>query len=242
MSPEVTTDLAMLERLAAPSGKDVVDIGCGAGGLARALARRGARVTGIEVSEGQLAAALAHGGGEPEAGVSAPTYRIGAGQSLPLEDKSVDLAIFMRTLHHVPSGELTAALREAWRVLRSGGAVYVAEPLAQGDYFELTALIEDEVAVRRAAAEAIASAGAVGLEKELSVVYDVRFCVADVAAFRARNVAANPDRGPIFDARAEEIGSAFARLGDAGERPGERCFRQPMRADVLRKAGDGDRA
>ena len=236
MAAEVTTDLAMLERLAAPAGMDVVDIGCGGGGLARALARRGARVIGVEVSEGQLAAALAHDGDEP--GMPAPTYRIGAGQSLPLEDESVELAIFMRTLHHVPSGELTAALREARRVLRPGGAVYVAEPLARGDYFELTALIEDEVGVRRAAAEAIAGAGAVGLEKEVSVVYDVRFCLPDVAAFRARNVAANPDRGPIFDARAQEIASAFARLGERGERPGERCFRQPMRADVLRRAND----
>ena len=230
----MTTDLAMLERLATPGGKDVVDVGCGGGGLARALARRGARVIGVEVSEGQLEAALAYEGGEP--GVLAPTYRIGAGQSLPLEDGSVDLAIFMRTLHHVPSSELMAALREARRVLRPDGLVYVAEPLAEGDYFELTALIEDELEVRRAAAEAIAGAGAVGLEGEVSVVYDVRFCLADVAAFRARNVAANPDRGPVFDARAEEIASAFARLGEPGERDGERCFRQPMRADVLRRA------
>ena len=65
----------------------------------------------------------------------------------------------------------------------------------------------------------------------------MRFCLPDVAAFRARNVSANPYRGAVFDARVEHIARAFARLGEPGERPGERCFRQPMRADVLRRSG-----
>ena len=49
----------MLARLVAPAGKDVVDIGCGGGGLVRDLAALGARPIGIEISEEQLATARA---------------------------------------------------------------------------------------------------------------------------------------------------------------------------------------
>ena len=37
----------MLDRLVAPAGKDVLDIGCGGGALVRELAGRGARVVGL---------------------------------------------------------------------------------------------------------------------------------------------------------------------------------------------------
>jgi len=227
---EVTSDLSMLERLVPPAGKDLVDIGCGGGALVRALAGRGARVVGVEISAAQLAPALASDGD------SGAQYRIGSAQALPLTDASVDVAVFMRTLHHVPPAELTGALAEARRVLRPGGAVYVAEPLAEGDYFSLTSLVEDERAVRAAAQAALAGAGAAGLKRQTTIDYDVRLRVAGVDAYRARLVSVDPDRTEIFDARRDEIAAAFTRLGEPGEEPGERVFLQPMRADVLRPA------
>ena len=217
----------MLARLVALAGKDVVDIGCGGGGLVRDLAALGARPIGIEISEEQLATARARDDG------SGARYLVGRGEQLPLSDGSVDVAVFMRTLHHVPP---EASLREARRVLRPDGAVYVAEPLAEGDFFALTSLVEDELEVRHAAQAAIADAGRVGLERAATVDYDVTICLTGVDAFRARTVSVDPERGPAFDARREEIAAAFARLGTPGERPGERCFVAPMRADVLRLA------
>ncbi len=228
MAREVVTDLSMLERLAAPAGKDVVDVGCGGGGLVRELSARGARLVGVEISEAQLAAALARDDG------SGARYEIGMAQDLPLPDASIDLALFMRTLHHVAPADLGAALREARRVLRPDGAVYVAEPLAQGDYFTLTSLVENEVAVRRAAQEALADAAAAGLRRTTTVDYDVRLRLAGIDAYRDRIVSVDPARAAVFDARREEIAAALERLGEAGEQPGERVFTQPMRADVLR--------
>jgi SAM-dependent methyltransferase len=229
LTRELTTDLSVLERLLEPDGRDVVDIGCGGGVLARDLAACGARVVGIEVSEQQLAPAIACDG-------SGVRYLVGRAQQLPLEDGSVDVAVFMRSLHHVPPGDLILALREARRVLRPGGAVYVAEPLPAGDFFALTSLVEDELEVRQAAQNAIAQAAVVGLDRRTTVDYDVRVCVLDLAGLRARIVSVDPERAEIFDARRTELAEAFASLGKPGEGPGERCFVQPMRADVLQPA------
>jgi hypothetical protein len=223
------TDTSMLERLVAPAGKDVVDVGCGGGGLVRELAASGARPIGIEISEAQLAPARARDDGNGDV-----RYLVGRAEALPLEDASVDLVVFMRSLHHVPREHLAAALREARRVLRPDGAVYVAEPVAEGDFFALTSLVEDELEVRRAAEAALADSATAGLERAVTVDYDVAVCLADVDAFRARTVSVDPERAPVFEARRDEIAAAFARLGTSGDRPGERCFTAPMRVDVLR--------
>jgi len=227
------TDMSMLERLVAPAGKDVVDIGCGGGALVRDLAAVGARPVGIEISEEQLASARARDGD------SGARYLVGRAEALPIADASTDLVVFMRSLHHIPAEHLEAALREARRVLRPDGAVYVAEPLTEGDFFALTSLVEDELEVRRAAQAALADAGRAGLERAQTIDYDVTICLADVEAFRARTVSVDPERAPVFDARRDEIAGAFARLGTPGQRPGERCFTAPMRADVLRPVSVG---
>jgi hypothetical protein len=52
-------------------------------------------------------------------------------------------------------------------------------------------------------------------------------------------VSVDPERAAVFDAREAELAEAFDRLGEAGEKPAERCFEQPMRADVLRATGSG---
>jgi len=227
MSREVVSDLEMLERLVPPSGRDVVDVGCGGGALVRALTERGARVTGIEISESQLAPAL------EQDSASGARYLIGRAERLPLDDASVDIVVFMRSLHHVPVADLDGALAQARRVIRPGGAVYVAEPLAEGDFFELTRLVEDEIEVRAAAQAALAEASRAGLDRATTVDYDVRLSIAGLPALRARVLAADPLRADRFDERSAELAAAFERLGEPGERAGERLFLQPMRADVL---------
>lgn len=220
----MTTDLSMLEQLVELRGRDVVDIGCGDGALARALEARGARVTGIETSEEQLAKARRR-----ESGVR---YRVGRAERLPVPDASVDATLFMRSLHHSPPAR---ALKEARRLLRADGVVYVAEPLAEGNYFDLVRLVNDEREVRAGAQLAIAEAPRWGLKHVQTVDYDVRVCLPSLAAFRARIVSVDPARADAFDAHGASLSEAFERLGEPGERPGERCFVQPMRADLLRR-------
>jgi SAM-dependent methyltransferase len=230
LSRELISDLAMLERLVPPSGKDVVDVGCGGGALVRALAERGARVTGVEISESQLATAVEQDDGRGS------RYLVGRAERLPLDEASVDVVVFMRSLHHVPRADLGGALVEARRVIRPGGAVYVAEPLAEGSFFELTRMVDDETEVRAAAQAALSEASDAGLHRATTVDYDAPLSVAGLPGLRARIVAADPRRAHRFDELAAELAEGLERLGEPGKRPGEWRFLHPMRADVLRPA------
>jgi hypothetical protein len=227
MTREPSSDLAVLERLLAPAGRDVLDVGCGPGQLVRALAALGARPIGLEVSAQQLSAARAADDG------AGGRYLVGRAEALPLPDASLDIVVFMRSLHHVPVVEQFAALSEARRVVRPGGQVYVAEPLTEGSYFELMSLVEDEREVRAAAQLAVAEAGRAGLTAEDRVEYEVVVPIQDLDTLRRRIVSVDPDRAGAFDGRRDEIADALVRLGEP-DPDGGWTFRQPMRADLLR--------
>jgi hypothetical protein len=226
MTRELATDLEMLEGLVELADRDVLDVGCGAGHLVRALAARGARPVGLEVSTEQLAPALAADDG------SGVRYLVGHAEQLPLPDASMDVVVFMRALHHVPVQEQFTALSEGHRVLRPGGQAYVAEPLTEGSFFELMSLIEDEREARAAAELAVAEAGRAGLTAEARVEYEVVSRIGDLEALRRRIVSVDPDRADAFDARRADVAAALERLGEP-DPGGGWTFRQPMRADVL---------
>jgi SAM-dependent methyltransferase len=222
LTRELTTDLQVLERLVVLDGMDVLDVGCGGGTLVRELVARGARAVGLEVSEQQLGEARSHGSGR---------FVVGRAENLPLDDDSLDVVVFMRSLHHVPEPAMSAALADAGRVLRPGGLVYVAEPLAEGDYFALVSIVDDETAVRAAAQRALTDCARAGLERMQTIEYEVGAVSTGIDALRKRIVEVNPERAAVFDAHEEELTEAFARLGD--EREGGRWFSQPMRAVLL---------
>ena len=222
MTRELTTDLEVLERLVPLAGRDVLDVGCGHGMFARELAARGARAVGMEISEAQLGDARDRGGLAPV------QYVIGRGEALPLDDASMDVVAFMRSLHHVPRDAMAGALREAGRVLRPGGVVYIAEPVAEGDYWELVQIVDDETDVRAAAQAAIDAAP--GIAERRTHEYEVG-TLTTMARLRSRIVDVNPARAEVFEAHRPELQDAFARLGEPRE--GGRWFTQPMRADLL---------
>jgi SAM-dependent methyltransferase len=225
LTRELTTDLQVLEQLVALDGKDVLDVGCGSGALVRELVARGARAVGLEISEQQLGDARANGIGR---------FLVGRAEDLPLPGDSLDVVVFMRSLHHVPETAMVAALADAGRALRPGGVVYVAEPLAEGDYFELVRIVDDETEVRAAAQRALADCARAGLERVQTLEYEVGAVSAGIGRLRKRIVDVDPERAAVFDAHEDELTAAFARLGD--EREGGRWFTQPMRADLLQVA------
>jgi 2-polyprenyl-6-hydroxyphenyl methylase/3-demethylubiquinone-9 3-methyltransferase len=97
------------ERLA---GARVVDLGCGGGLLADALARQGARVVGVDRSVGSLRAAVGHARhGE--------RFVAGDLRHPPLRDGCADLVLLADVLEHLD--EPAAAVAAAARLLAPGG-------------------------------------------------------------------------------------------------------------------------
>ena len=88
-------------------GKRVLDVGCGGGILAEALAQRGAQVTGIDLGDKALGVAKLH---RLETGV-AVDYRLVAAEALAAESPGAfDVVTCMEMLEHVPDpGSIVAA-------------------------------------------------------------------------------------------------------------------------------------
>jgi len=106
------------ERCGGLAGKTALDVGCGGGILAEAMAQRGARVTGIDLSEKALAVARLH---QVESGVSVD-YRLIAAEALaPEAAGSFDVVTCMELLEHVPEPASTVAA--CARLVSPGGIV-----------------------------------------------------------------------------------------------------------------------
>ena len=176
---EECTHNEMAESLLAPAGKRIVDVGCGEGALTRFLAGVGAEIVGIDPAgdkiESAASAAVAEG--------SAAEFRVGVGEALPFDDRSLDVVLYANSLHHVPIGAMRPALAEAARALRRGGVLYAMEPLAVGAFHDVISLWNDETEVRARAYEALEKAGEHGFEAEREVFHAAPRSYADYADF-----------------------------------------------------------
>ena len=134
---------AYLADVEFPADARVVEVGCGPGPVARALASRTGvgEVIGVDPSPAFLAK-----GRELARSIPNLAFVEGDGRALPLESDSFDVAVFHTTLCHVPEPEL--ALAEAYRVLGAGGWLavfdgdYATATCASGDHDPLQACVE----------------------------------------------------------------------------------------------------
>ncbi len=120
-----------LVALAHPAaGESALDVCCGTGDVAFALARRGAEVVGLDFSEAMLAMARARsdeqGPQSPTGAVTAtrmgvrnPQFIRGDAQALPFPDAQFDLVTVSYGLRNLARWQ--TGLREMWRVAKPGG-------------------------------------------------------------------------------------------------------------------------
>lgn len=101
------------------AGKTVVDIGCGGGILAESIAKKGATVTGIDLSEKALKVADLH---SLESGV-AVRYELIAAEELALREAGkYDVVTCMEMLEHVP--DPAAIVKACATLVKPGGHVF----------------------------------------------------------------------------------------------------------------------
>jgi 2-polyprenyl-6-hydroxyphenyl methylase/3-demethylubiquinone-9 3-methyltransferase len=101
------------------AGKTVVDIGCGGGILAESIARKGAKVTGIDLSEKALKIADLH---SLESGVPVRYEYIAAEDLAAREPGQFDVVTCMEMLEHVP--DPAAIVKACAALVKPGGHVF----------------------------------------------------------------------------------------------------------------------
>ncbi len=100
-------------------GKTVLDVGCGGGILAESMARAGAQVTGIDLSEKPLQVARLH---SLESGVKVD-YRLVSSEDLAIEQPGrFDVVTCMEMLEHVPDPE--SVIKACATLVKPGGWVF----------------------------------------------------------------------------------------------------------------------
>jgi 2-polyprenyl-6-hydroxyphenyl methylase/3-demethylubiquinone-9 3-methyltransferase len=111
--------LEWINACAPLSGRTVADIGCGGGILTEAMAKKGARVTGIDLSEKALKVADLH---SLESGVQVRYELIAAEEFAAREPASCDIVTCMEMLEHVP--DPAAIVRACATLVKPGGRVF----------------------------------------------------------------------------------------------------------------------
>src|SRR5512134_866438 len=100
-------------------GSKVLDVGCGGGILAEAMARRGAQVTGIDLSDKALRVAQLH---LHESKVAVHYEKSSVEDYAAAHAREFDVVTCMELLEHVP--EPAAMVTACARLVRPGGQVF----------------------------------------------------------------------------------------------------------------------
>jgi 2-polyprenyl-6-hydroxyphenyl methylase/3-demethylubiquinone-9 3-methyltransferase len=112
--------LEWIHSLAHLTGKQVVDVGCGGGILADAMARKGAQVLGIDLATKSLKVAQLHA---LEAGTTGVNYREVSAEDLAQEKpQQFDVVTCMEMLEHVP--DPASVVKACADLVKPGGWVF----------------------------------------------------------------------------------------------------------------------
>ena len=121
----------ILRAMGPPPLGRVLDLACGPGIVAEALAPLAAAVEGVDATPKMVELAAAR---LRAAGLANAAFRVGAAESLPFGDAAFDAVVTRLSLHHFH--DPGAVLQEARRVLRPGGTLVAADVVSSDDAAE----------------------------------------------------------------------------------------------------------
>ena len=110
--------------------KTVVDLGCGKGENMVPLAKRGADVTGIDISPDLIQLALQR---IVAANINARVL-VGSAYETGLESESVDVIFCVALIHHL---DIPRVRDEMYRILKKGGFIVLLEPVRFSKFYDL---------------------------------------------------------------------------------------------------------
>ena len=108
-----------IDSLAPVAEKKVLDVGCGGGILAEALAQRGAQVTGIDMGDAPLGVAKLH---QLESGLSIDYQKSTAEDFAKNHENAFDVVTCLEMLEHVP--DPSSVVRACTQMVKPGGHVF----------------------------------------------------------------------------------------------------------------------
>jgi SAM-dependent methyltransferase len=115
-----------LDRLGISPGSSLLDVACGSGQLGLIAARRGLKVTGVDIAANSILAARGRAAAE---GLDA-RFDEGDAEALPYQDASFDVVATIFGAMFAPRQELVAA--ELLRVCRGGGVIAMGNWTKEG--------------------------------------------------------------------------------------------------------------
>lgn len=142
---------AIVAASGAAAGAHVLDIACGPGMLASAMADRvgpSGQVIGVDAAPEMVEYATARSRS------ANCRFEHGIAQALDFPDHSFDVVTCTFGMHHIPESQRDTAISEMCRVLRPGGQLLLADMTTTGSHGHLTRLLTrhldpDELDVRR---------------------------------------------------------------------------------------------
>lgn len=224
----IEDEIKVLEALVPLAGQRTIELGCGNARLARSVLEQFADCewVGLEVDERQHAK-----------NVAAPQDRlkfVAAGaQEIPFDTASFDLAVMLKSLHHVPLPLMAQALKEIARVVRPGGHLYVSEPVYAGALNTIIRHFNDEGVVRAAAQQALDQALLGGDWTQVAERhFDVPVQFRDFADFEQRMMRPTYADHQLDEQKIATVRAAFEpHCSAAGAR-----FTRPMHVRLLQRS------
>ncbi len=204
--------------------KQILELGCGAADLTRAIATEGhdRKIVATEVDE------IQHNNNLLITDLHNVTFKLAGAEKIPATDNMFDVVFMFKSLHHVPIELMGKALIEIQRVLKPNGIAYISEPIFSGNFNAILRLFHDEKEVRQQAFLAVKNSVDTGIFSLISeTFFNLPLKFDNFSDFENKVLKSTHTEHDLSDAICKQIKELFAK-NETGQ------FIVPIRVDLLR--------